>query len=230
MISEEKKNIRRAITLVILSILFLIFLVSFGIPFFAKFAGFMSNLGKSDKPININDTTPPAPPRINNLPEYTNQKTLEISGVTEPGATVILNFNSESQELVSDREGKFSVKYNLVDSKNTFFALARDQSSNESQKTQVYTFIFDNKPPEITIENPKDQAEFFGAKQSRITVKGQAEAETIVTINDRLANTNDSGAFNLPLGLNEGENTITIKATDRAGNQTEKTLTVRYSP
>lgn len=227
---EEKTNIRRAITLVVLSAVFLIFLVSFGIPLFAKFAGFMSNLGKSNQPIEINDTTPPAPPRIDNLPEYTNQKSLEIAGETEAGAIVTLNFDNQTQEIVADKEGKFSAKYTLNAGENTLFAFARDQVGNESQKTQTWTINFDDQPPEIEIETPPDGAEYFGPKQSQVTVKGQTEIGAGVTVNDRLATVNDNGVFSLTLTLSEGENTLTIKAKDRAGNETEKTLTVRYSP
>lgn len=216
--------------MILLSVLFLILLVSFGIPLSAKLAGFVSNLGKSNESIDIGDTTPPAPPRIAVLPEFTNQKNLEISGETEPGATVSLNFNSQTQEIVADKEGKFSVKYSLSEGKNTFFAIARDQANNESQKTAVMTIIFDQTAPEVTIENPKDQAEYYGPKQSQLTISGQTEAGAVVTVNDRLATLDQTGRFSLTTRLSEGENTLTIKVVDKAGNETEKTLTVRYTP
>jgi len=36
--------------------------------------------------------------------------------------------------------------------------------------------------------------------------------------------------FEYSLGLNQGENKIHITATDKAGNKTEKSLTITYSP
>lgn len=230
MISEEKRNIRRAITFVVLSVIFLIFLISFGIPLFAKFAGFMSNLGKSDKPISINDTTPPAPPRISTPPEYTNQKTIEFTGESESGATVILTFNSQSKEIIADKDGKFSVKYNLNQGENTFFASARDQANNESQKTEIFVINFDAKAPEISIETPQDGAEYFGAKQSQLTIKGQTESGASLTINDRLVSLDDEGSFTLTLNLSEGQNTFKVKSIDRAGNESEKSFSVTYAP
>ena len=227
---EEKRNIKRAITFVVLSVIFLIFLISFGIPLFARFAGFMSNLGKSDKPISINDTTPPAPPRISTPPEYTNQKTIEIIGESEPGATVFLTFNSQSKEIVADKNGKFSVKYNLNQGENTFFVYARDQANNESQKTKTYVINFDDTAPEITIETPKDGAEYFGSKQSQLTIKGQTEIGASLTINDRLVTLNDNGSFSFTATLSEGENLFNLKALDRAGNESEKSFSVSYTP
>lgn len=227
---EEKKNMRKAFLLTFLSLVFIIFLFFLGIPMFAKFATFMSNLGKSDKPIVLNDTTPPAPPQLFVENEYTNQKSIEISGNTEAGAIVIITFNSDIQEVISDNVGFFSLKFNLKDGENSFSAQAKDQAGNVSQPTKVYSITFDNTPPEIVIESPTDGSEYFGSKQTQVTIKGHSEAGSSVTVNDRFVSVNDDGVFNYTASLSEGENTFNIKAVDKAGNEKEKSLTLRFTP
>lgn len=197
---------------------------------FAKFATFMSNLGKSDKPIVLNDTTPPAPPQISDENEYTNQKSFEVSGNTEAGAVVIITFNSGKEEVISDKAGFFSLKFNLQNGENSFSAQAKDQAGNISQPTKVYIVIFDDTPPEIVIESPADGSEYFGSKQTQVTIKGRSEAGSSVTINDRFASVNADGNFSYTASLSEGQNAFNIKAIDKAGNEKEKTFTLKFSP
>ena len=226
---EEKKNLRRALLLAFLSLVFIIFLFFLGIPLFAKFASFMSNLGKSDKPIVLNDTTPPAPPQLFVENEYTNQPALEIPGKTEAGAIVIVTFNSNEQELISDKNGAFSFKFGLKDGENSFSARTKDQAGNVSQPTKIYNIIFDKTPPEIAIESPADGSEYFGSKQTQVTIKGRTEIGSVVTINDRLTFVNGDGTFNFTASLSEGENIFNVRAVDKAGNEKGKSLTLRFT-
>lgn len=227
---EEKKNLKKAFLFAFLSLVFIIFLFFLGIPIFAKFATFMSNLGKSDKPILLNDTTPPAPPQLFVENEHTNQQSAEISGSTEAGAIVIVTFNSNEQELISDKNGAFSFKFALQKGENSFSARAKDQAGNVSQPTKIYNITFDNTPPNIIIESPADGSEYFGSKQTQVTIKGKSEAGSTVTINDRFAAVNSDGTFNFTALLSEGENNFIIKAVDKAGNEKEDSLTLRFTP
>ena len=227
---EEKRNLRKAFVFTLISLIFIVFLFFSGIPMFAKFATFMSNLGKSDKPIVLNDTTPPAPPQISGENEYTNQKSFEVSGNTEAGAVIIITFNSDEEEVISDNAGFFSFKFNLKDGENSFSAQAKDQAGNVSQPTKVYTITFDDTPPEIVIESPADGSEYFGSKQSQVTIKGHSEAGSSMTINNRFISVSDDGSFSYTASLSEGETSFNIKVVDKAGNEKEKTITLRFSP
>src|SRR5687767_11656709 len=90
---EERKNIKKAMWFGVLTIVAIALLFFVGIPLLGKFTAFVSDLGTSNKPIVSNDRTPPAPPRFNQFSDFTNQKSLTISGASEPGATVKLTFN-----------------------------------------------------------------------------------------------------------------------------------------
>lgn len=226
---EEKRNIRKAFTYGVLTIGSIVIIFFFGLPVLVKFAGFIGDIAKSDKPIEIADTTPPAPPRFNSFPEETNQLYVDLSGSSEGGVDVILSLNRKEQTVLADSSGAFSVKFALNKGENTFSAKARDQAGNVSQPTETMKIIYDNDPPSLEISSPNDGAKFFGSRQKNLSINGKTEATAEVTINDRVVSVNDDGTFSFKTTLSEGDNTFTIKATDKAGNSSEKALTVNYS-
>jgi bacillopeptidase F len=213
-----------------LTIVSLILVVVFGLPAIAKFAGFLTGLRKSTQLVEKSDTTPPAPPRIEPLPEATNVLKLEIKGSTEPGASVVLFLNNKKQELVANRDGYFSYDFSLNQSENTISALAQDSAGNESQKTETYTVIFDNVEPSLEITSPEDGSEYYGAKQRQVVIEGKTEERVTLKINDRLVIIDEDGSFAFATSLSEGENTFKILAEDQAGNSTETSLTLHFTP
>lgn len=227
---EERRNLRRAITYIVLAVVGLVLLFFLGIPVLGKFTAFISDLGKSNKPITNNDKTPPAPPKFNTFPDFTNQNKISLAGTTEPGATVKLIFNGNESDTLADKDGTFTFSdLNLNDENNSFFATAVDAAGNISQRTQENKIVFDNKPPELTVDNPSDGSTFFGSKQRQVTIQGTSESGVSVTINDRIIVVDESGKFQYTLTLNEGENKFIIKTTDQAGNSSEKEITLIFS-
>lgn len=228
--AEEKRNIRRAVTFGVLTVAAVLALFIFGLPTVAKFAAFLTDLRKTSLPIEKNDTTPPPPPRIDNLPDATNKSALDVKGAAEAGSTAILTFNGESQEVVVGNDGDFVFSLALDDGENKLSFLAKDEAGNESQKTQTYTVVFDNKEPKLEVNSPSDGAEFFGSSQRQVTIQGSTEPEIELTINERPIKVEDNGNFTYATTLSEGNNTFNIKAVDKAENTTEKSLTLKFSP
>jgi len=227
--TEEKQNIRRAIFFTFLTVVSILAFIFFGLPVLAKFAGFLADLRKSGLPIERGDTTPPAPPKLESLPEYTNEFSVEIKGTTEPGATLILFLNSKEEEAVADKDGEFNFTFKLNKGENSVSLKARDAAGNESQKTDVYKIIFDNEPPGLEITSPEDGKEFYGSKERQVSINGQTEEGASVTINDKIVAVDANGSFTFVTTLSEGENSFTIKAEDRAGNSTEASLTLHFT-
>ena len=228
--TEERRNLRRALLFGLLTIAAIIGLLFFGLPSVAKFAAFLSDLRGSTQPVDKNDTTPPAPPRLGQLPEATNKTELEINGTTEEGATVILSLNGKEEEIVADADGKFVFSYPLKDGENLISAKAKDRAGNESQESKVYSVTFDDQKPDLEISTPADGTSFFGEKQRQVTVQGKTEAGVTLTINDRIVKVEEDGSFTFLTTLGEGANSFNLKSTDKAGNQTEKTISVNFSP
>ena len=226
---EEKKNIKRAYWYVILSILAVIFLIFLGLPTLVRFAGFVGDVAKSDKPVEINDNTPPAPPQFNDLPEFTKEEKLEITGRSENGATISIRANNETSEVVANSDGDFNFVFNLNDGQNTIDAKAKDLSGNESTQTQTYTIVFDNKEPELEVTSPADGSSYFGSGQRQLSIKGTVNEVVDLTINGRVAAVKEDNTFSFATTLSEGENKFEVKAIDMSGNETSISFTVNFT-
>jgi hypothetical protein len=227
---EERRNRKNSIVFISLSIVILFFLFIFGIPIIAKFTSFISDLTKKDTPILVNDNTPPAPPRFNSPPDATNKKTYEISGTTEEGATVYIYLNDNENEVVADSYGKFSLSLNLEDGKNIIYAISKDQAGNKSAESSKLAIYLDTENPEITISSPSDGQNFYGTQQRNIEIKGITDPQSDLSLNDRFITVDDDGNFKYTYSLSDGENTLNFKAIDKAGNFTEKSLKVTFTP
>lgn len=227
---EEKRNIKRAITLLALSICVFIFLFYVGIPLVARFTAFLGNLRSSNMSANGIDTTPPAPPKFDNFPDFTNQNKLTLSGNAESGATIGLTFNNVKKETIVDKNGSFTFQLDLKEGKNSFMAEAVDASGNISKQTKTYEITFDDKAPELDIIKPTDGTNLFGSIQRQVTIEGKSEENSQVTVSDRFVAVDESGGFQFTTTLTEGENKFNIKSVDNAGNSTEKPLTLYFTP
>lgn len=221
---------RSAALFVFLTIAGIVVLFFLGIPALGKFAAFVSDLGKSNKSITVVDQTPPAPPRFNTYPDFTNQANVTLTGTTEAGATVKLTFNGNEQDSLADKDGNFSFNLNLDNGDNNFSAVAVDTAGNISQKSADGKIVFDNKPPKLDVAGPSDGSSFFGSSQRQVTIKGSTDAGVQITINDRIVFVDDNGGFQYTTTLNAGENKFAIKATDAATNTTEKDITLNFTP
>jgi hypothetical protein len=227
---EEKRNIKKAIAFSVFTIVLIILIFFFGITSAAKFATFIRNLTKSTQTVDNYDITPPAPPRINSLPEVVNKSSVTVAGNAEPGASVEIFINDAKSEVVANNDGDFSSSAELAKGANLIYALAKDSSGNISQKSSIYTVLYDTEKLQLTISYPTDQAKFVGDKQKHLTITGNTKPESTLTINNRLIRIDDSGGFSYTTDLSEGDNSFTFKVTDSAGSSTEKTVKVNFAP
>lgn len=227
--TEEKKNTKKAILFIVLTIASLALLYFLGIPALGKLAAFVSSM-KGNNKINSTDTTPPPPPKFRTFPSFSNNPNITLNGNTEAGTTVKLTLNGAESEVLSDNGGLFTFNITLDSGVNTFAAIAVDQAGNLSQKTDDYQITFDKEPPELEIKSPNDGTSYYGSSQRQITITGTTETEANITINDRIISVDDEGIFQYTTTLNEGGNNFNIKSTDQAGNTTEKSITLSFSP
>lgn len=99
---------------------------------------------------------------------------------------------------------------------------AADRAGNHASVTR--TFTIDRTAPELSVASPRDGALVAG---SSVTVFGDVSdiSPVDVTVNGAPAPVG-GGTFSAIVGLVDGENTITVVATDAAGNSSTVTLTV----
>jgi uncharacterized protein YfaP (DUF2135 family) len=168
------------------------------------------------------DTTPPGieitTPDENNI--LTNDPYLTVIGLAETSNVTIGGLEAEPEP--SDQEGwwKFDELYPLEEGANQILIVASDIAGNRA--TQTLTVTLDTVPPDLNVTEPEDGHK---TKDKQITLSGTTEPGATLTINGTLV-TDTDGTFSVPINLELGENTLTIKATDRAGNSNEVTLKV----
>lgn len=227
---EEGRNKRAIFLYIFLSILFVIFLLFLGPKFLGFFSGLVANINSDNQETIAGDMNPPIPPRFNALPKFTNATIIDVSGSSEPDSSVVIYLEGNKHETVADAQGNFSTKIDLNKSENNIFARTVDLAGNESEKSEIYVVTFDDEKPEVEVTKPKEGENFYGNSQRQLTLEGKTDEGSKVTINDRVVIVDGSGNFRFPTTLGDGENSFNIKSTDQAGNQTELTVKVTFTP
>jgi hypothetical protein len=228
---QEKKNIRQAILFVILSIIIVLALFLLGIPFLVKLSIFIGDLRSKGDPITTKDTMPPQTPILQSLPEATQGAQITVSGYTEGGASVEAYVNGiKKKEGVAEKNGRFSLtNLQLKEGKNKIKVKARDRANNESSFSDQQIVELDNEDPELKVEHPEKNTDFF-EEDNPIRVSGQTTDANAIYLNDRRLIINQDGSFSTNFELSEGENTLKFEVIDTAGNRTEKEINVYYIP
>ncbi len=102
--------------------------------------------------------------------------------------------------------------------------------SGESERSAVVTWVLDQVAPKITIISPKDGS---AVTANTVTIRGKTQALSAIVLrndaNGATASTDadNDGLFQLVVAVTAGVNTMSITATDPAGNAATITLGVR---
>jgi hypothetical protein len=174
-------------------------------------------------------TPNPTPPVFIDAPEAINQETITLTGRALPGTTVKIYVNGpEKGTDTTGEDGIFvfaDVKLNL--GTNTIFAKSFDDRGNESESSEFLIINYDNKPPEITLEDLED-GDTVRNLNRRIEIEGEINEKATITINGNSAIQRSDLTFYHILGVEQGDVEIKIEVVDEAGNKTEEELTVKY--
>ncbi len=95
----------------------------------------------------------------------------------------------------------------------------------EAPPETTTTIAVDTTPPRLAITSPDDG---FVSDDKTIRFKGTTEPGAVVTAGRFEANVDDEGNWAIVLVLKEGGNRARFTATDAAGNETTKAITVYY--
>ncbi len=220
---------KRNLVLSIIGIAVIMFLmVRFGIPLLANFAGFISGFNKTNTTQEKNETDFVSPPILDPLPSATNKPELEVKGQASQGEKVSVYLNGVLADTKNvDDDGSFKFKIFLKEGENKIKAKA-SMNNVESDYSDEEIITYKEKEPTLEIKSPSD-GQKFEKDQSPIQVTGTTDEGVRVTVNDFWAIMNGVD-FSYTLTLQNGENIIKVVATDEAGNKTEKTMKVTFSP
>jgi len=170
------------------------------------------------------------PPVINldSYLEYTNKNSVVITGKAYDLESGLVSFAVNGQPIVCNSDGTVRVDLALSEGPNTFTFIAMDKAGNKTQKTiDIYR---DTSPPEIKITFPvaplyPKEDTFTVISDIKITGMIKDALPVTLLINNKTIPL-DFNNFVFETTLNYSENKVFIKATDAAGNYSEKTLLI----
>jgi len=178
-------------------------------------------------------TYPTASARLtNNKPTLKWKVTDDDSGVADSTVSVKIDSGDTittgitKTAITGGYEFSYTPTTALADGEHTIAFNAKDNDGNAAAQKTV-TFIIDTVAPTLTITSPNNNIK---VNDATCVVSGTTNDVTSspvsVTINGTAATVGADGSFSKSITLNEGENTITIVATDSAGKSTTVTRTV----
>ncbi|MFH0936994.1 MAG: hypothetical protein V1808_01745 [Candidatus Daviesbacteria bacterium] len=234
---QEKRARRRLLIVFFVSI---ILLYSFFTWFFPSLVGGLSILNRfkptSQAQAPVSESATLAPPVLNIPYEATSSAQISINGYSVPKSQVEIYLDDELATTTDVREdGSFNTEpISLKIGTNNIFGKTLEISENnevskKSLPSKVIKVFFDNEKPKLEIAEPQDNQTVNGER--KINISGQTDDDNItVTINGTRAVVNQEGNFLGNLELSDGENNITISATDLAGNDTSVSRKVTFIP
>jgi uncharacterized protein YfaP (DUF2135 family) len=145
----------------------------------------------------------------------TNADSIVVTGIVEIGATLTVG----GTQVVPDEKGWFSHDFTLASGENTIEVKATDDATNVNMMTIV--LYQDQDPPGLEIMDPDDGTRW---DLDIITVHIMADDDAILWLNGTPPT--ETGDVSVNILLLEGDNTITAKAMDAAGNIATETVVV----
>lgn len=227
---KSKKATRQAVIYIVISVLIVIAMITWGVPLAARLAG---SLIRTDNGTSGIEELKPTPPVFSDIPESTNSAKVNISGFSQPGVEISLFVNgAEYKKILSDDAGVF--KFGGVpvkDGDNTLYAFATTSRGTESEQSRQYTLTVDTTKPDVTLSSPTDGQVFHGERERIAEFAGTVSEEGAkVYVGDRMPIVQTDGSFRLAYQMTEGDQEVIIKVIDNAGNENEKTLKIRWEP
>lgn len=227
---SERKLISRTIHYFILSLALIVFIVIIGPRLLINFSLLVSGLPTSNgQPVSKRSAFL-LPPSLDPQPSATNSSSITVSGSGQPATTVVLIQNGQAKKRVLiGKDGLFSFSNLQLQPGENYFEAKVTEDGRESDMSNRISIFYKSEPPKIEISSPEPDT-VFREENNEIEITGHTEKDATLKINDRIVPLRSDGSFSFSIKLTDGENIIKFKATDIAGNQTEKELKVTYEP
>jgi hypothetical protein len=224
---SRKRSVRNTIFILMGIIILIVVFFFYGIPLLINFSLFIERLGGGNDPSTTVNALYIAPPVFDPLQDATNSAQITVSGSALPNQTVKIYVNGKyiSQSTVGDNKNFIFNNVTLDPGDNTIKAKSVSDQDKESSYSQDIHISFINKAPDLEINSPQNN-QAISSGDAQIKVEGKTNPGVRVTINGYWAIVDNQANFSYLLRLQKGENKIKAVASDDAGNQTSKEITV----
>lgn len=228
----EKKGKQKLIFTVIGTIILIYFLITWGLP---ALIGGLSIFNKTSdtksKPNAIQEDITLAPPVLNIPFEATNTATIKITGYATPNAKVEIYLDGDIETTTeSDSSGNFQTDpISLSIGTNEITGKTINEKNKKSLPSKTIKITYNNEKPKLEVSEPEDGKKIQGGDK-KLKVSGLTDPQNSVSVNGSTVILNVEGRFVTEIGINEGENTLVIVATNSVGNKTQIERKVTYQP
>ncbi|MCS7093435.1 MAG: hypothetical protein NZL96_03385 [Patescibacteria group bacterium] len=164
---------------------------------------------------------------VDEIPQATNSSRVivQFTPINLDEVSIYLN-NQEVKKLKTQITSTVTEEIGeLKEGKNEIYLVGKNNSENIEKKTNPVTIIYKATKPKLEIIEPKNEQTI---NSDQLMIRGETEKEVFVKIDGVPVILDAIGRFQHSVRLNEGENILTIEATDVAGNSEKKTLKVIY--
>jgi hypothetical protein len=173
----------------------------------------------------VRDTTPPLV-RIQTPADWlvTNISAQTVTGLTEPHTTVFIRLKGQDDDrnltITSGGDGTFWIPVNLMEGTQTLTVTAVDYVGN--MNTSMRTLILDTQAPEFVIDRPQGGRGVIN--YYTYVIGGTIVSEDMVDVWIGGEEVRHTGVFQLLVLLEDGDNSITVRVVDGAGNERVETV------
>ena len=231
-IRHSESRAKRGLIFTLVGILIATFVFfMWGLPFII---GQLSFLNKRDTPIDVSSLKIDeaiAPPVLYIPYEATNSASLPISGYAAPLSKVEIYIDDEIKSQTStDSEGKFTTDPVLLNlGTNNIHAVTISDSDKKSLPSKNIKLYYSSEKPKLEVSEPNDGTEIKGGEK-KVKVAGLTDINNSITVNGSTVIVDSEGNFQTMLALNDGDNTITVVASNSFGNSNQVERKVKYTP
>lgn len=227
----ESKSRRNLVLAIIVSIVFFYLLVTWGLPLLIGGLSVFNQTKSIAQKKSIAEDVSLAPPVLNIPFEATNSSTLKITGYSIPSAKVQIYLDeNQVSEIPIKEDGSFETDLiELNFGTNNIYGKTLDDKNKNSLPSKTIKLIYSNEKPKLEIIEPADNKEIKGGDK-KVIISGTTDPENSVSINGSTVILNSEGKFLKEQPINDGENQITIKATNDFGNTKEIIRKVIFIP
>ncbi len=212
---------------VVILFVVLYFIFTFGIKLLLNTSSFISGLfpQPSTKPLSKTEDSFSAID-ISSIPQATNSAKIIVSGSVLNFDSLVFYLNKVKVKEVDSPSDIFNEEIgDLEKGENSVYILAKSKDSKMEKTTITYKVFYKSEKPKLEITEPSDNST---TSNQEIKIKGSTDKETYIHINDIPVVVDAKGNFETTVRLKDGDNQITAKAQDIAGNEETKMIKVTY--
>lgn len=213
-------------TVLIFAVLLVIFFATVGFKLLINTSLFIANItsgSRGDSTTNSQDFV--LAPELLSLPDATSSATLAIHGTATDGSELAIIVNGENQKEITVDGDTFDTNISLQKGSNDIYVEMRIKKQNIFKKSDIYSVLYQSEKPKLVIDSPISGSR---TNQTDMTVSGSTDPDVAVRVNGSPTIVNSQGKYSASVRIREGENKITVTATNRAGIVETQELTVIF--